>query len=431
MDAGRISRPKSGHRKGKRAGRRARGIVLTDRGGHWYATGRIRVDGRSVRVRRSLGLAVDTCSQDDAELALERYLEDVKAIASGAVGRGDPVAIAATGYLGRTRERPLGHSTIRIVQELVRAFTTRRLNEIAPREWNRWLDGEPGRAPGRASGRSAATRERILSSLMAFLAYCRRQHGLAELPAFERDKKARNPNRRARRPVADLRPELVAALFAAAPIHLRAQLAVERSTGARMSSILYGCTLGDLDLAKRTIMFRNTKPGHDVLAVLDPTAVAILREYLAWRGRLHDRDGALFLTHRRTPYRPARGASGQNKTAFNATKRRAQTAILAAAGDRTAALRGRGARDKAREIADQAAADAALVGRVTQHWFRHLLAQRWRADPRAGMDQGGWLDVRSFMAYGFDPHDQRARLAERFDDLAPPAPPPPPTRRAR
>jgi hypothetical protein len=35
---------------------------------------------------------------------------------------------------------------------------------------------------------------------------------------------------------------------------------------------------------------------------------------------------------------------------------------------------------------DRASADAALLGQVTQHWFRHLFATRMlRLDPRAAM----------------------------------------------
>ena len=46
-------------------------------------------------------------------------------------------------------------------------------------------------------------------------------------------------------------------------------------------------------------------------ATLSPSAVAILKEYSAWRGKLHDREAQLFLTWRREPY-----CSGKNKTGF-------------------------------------------------------------------------------------------------------------------
>jgi hypothetical protein len=63
----------------------------------------------------------------------------LKAKALGVAGRGDPVAVAADGYLSHTRERPLGPSTIRIVKEIVAKFTTRPLNEIAVEDWRDWI----------------------------------------------------------------------------------------------------------------------------------------------------------------------------------------------------------------------------------------------------------------------------------------------------
>jgi hypothetical protein len=78
---------------------------------------------------------------------------------------------------------------------------------------------------------------------------------------------------------------------------LQAQLAIEWSTGARVFSGLYGVRLCDVILAKgrEQIIFRPTKNGQDVAAVLDPTAVAVLKD-LKWRGRLHERETPLFLT---------------------------------------------------------------------------------------------------------------------------------------
>jgi hypothetical protein len=60
-----------------------------------------------------------------------------------------------------------------------------------------------------------------------------------------------------------------------------------------------------------------------------------------------------------------------------------------------------------------------LLGRVTQHWFRHLLATRlMRLDPRAAMEQGGWLDIRSVIGYAQDVPAHRRQLVRDMDDLA-------------
>jgi integrase len=60
-------------------------------------------------------------------------------------------------------------------------------------------------------------------------------------------------------------------------------------------------------------------------------------------------------------------------------------------------------------------ADHRLLGRITQHWFRHLLATRMRGDIRAAMDQGGWIDERSVMGYVMDVTEHRRRLVNELD----------------
>jgi hypothetical protein len=424
MDAAGVRAAQGGNRKGKRRGRRPRGVDLKERDGYWHAHGTLRVNGRSIRVRKSLGLAVAAVTEDQARTELESYVDDLKAIATGKVRRGDPVGIAAAAYLSLPRGRPLRPSSISIVKEVVARFGMRRFNEVAGREWNVWIDGEHtevGFKPGRMTGRSASTRERFLNSVLAFLAFAKRHHGLAALPAFERDKKARNPNRRVRRRVEDLRPDLVQLLFDSAHISIRAQLAVERATGARVSSVLFGVRLCDLVLGKKRaqITFRGTKNGEDVTAVLDGSTASVLRDYLKWRGMLHDREAPLFLTWLRKPYIDnGRVAGGQNKTGFRAAKRRACKLILDRATATAAQLRARGKAGPAKSLLDQAGADAALLRRVTQHWFRHRLATLWlRKDPRAAMEQGGWLDIRSVIGYSHDAPEYRRQIATEMDDL--------------
>jgi site-specific recombinase XerD len=423
MDTERVPKPARGDRKGKRPGRRARGVSLKERDGYWHAHGTVRVDGRSIRVRRSLGLAVASITQQQAETQLEDYIDELKARATGKAGRGDPVAIAGEAYLSRTRKRPLGPASVVIIQEMVARFGQRRLNEIGT-GWNDWIDGNhtgSGFTPGRMTGRKASSRERFLGTVLAVLAFAKRHHGLAALPVFERDKAARNPNRRARRRVAELRPDLIRALFDAAHITIRAQLAVEHSCGARVSSVLYAARVCDLILAKgrEQITFPATKNGEDVTAALDSTAVAVLKDYLRWRGKLHEREEPLFLTYKRKPYIDnGRAYGGQNKTGFKAARRRAQAAVHAAAEAKAAKLARAGNRKGAAAARHQAAADAELLGKVTQHWFRHMLATRWvRKDLRAAMDQAGWLDARSALGYTHDLPERRRELVAELDEL--------------
>ncbi len=154
--------------------------------------------------------------------------------------------------------------------------------------------------------------------------------------------------------------------------------------------------------------------------MLDRTAIDILKDYLKWRGRLHDREAPLFLTFRRQPYIDnGRKSGGPNRTGFNAAKRRACKAILDHATVEAARRRRRGQHKTAEQTSERAQADAALLSKMTQHWFRHRLATLMvRKDPRAGMEQGGWLDIRSLLAYSHDVPEYRRQVVVGIDDLA-------------
>lgn len=269
------------------------------------------------------------------------------------------------------------------------------------------------------TGRAAGTRERLLNSVLAFLGWCakRPRRWLDELPVFDRNSKARNPNTRARRRIKDVGADLVNFMLSYAAPHLKAQLLVEQCTGARVSSILHGCRLCDLILAddRAQITFHDTKNGQPVTAHLHPVAVKGLREYLKHRKNLHDREGPLFLTNRGKPYAPGRGT--QNKTAFNAMKRRAALALRQKGAKEVRALRAEGRREKAREHIAHVKDRARLIGQITQHWFRHLLADamlKAGADIRTVMNQGGWLDQKSVIGYSRDVEEYRRQKVNQL-----------------
>ncbi len=93
-------------------------------------------------------------------------------------------------------------------------------------------------------------------------------------------------------------------------------------------------------------------------------------------------------------------------------------AILERAAAEEARLRRRGQHQAADDVRDRAQADAALLGKVTQHWFRHRLATLMlRRDPRATMEQGGWLDIRSVIGYSHDVPEYRRQLVAAIDDV--------------
>jgi integrase len=329
-----------------------------------------------------------------------------------------PLAVAAEAYLNRTRKRPLNAIDASRIKELDRKFGARRLDEIADTEWAHFVDA-------RMMGRAAVTRERYIDLVCSFLAWCkaRPRQWLAELPVFDRDKEAGQSKESPARRVGELHPELIARLIAHAAPHLRGQMAIKWSAGARVSSIIYGCRLCDYLAApgREQITFHDTKNGQRVEAAVHPWAAAMMAEYLAWRGRLEDRQGPLFLTDRRRPYADnGKAAGGQTKTAFKGMLRRTIASLRSDALAQAATLRraGQGAAARAhwRAVRD---GDIALLGQLTPHWFRHLLATTLLAsgDMPSTMAQGGWRDARSVMRYA---HDVPARRRQLVGQMAAP-----------
>jgi hypothetical protein len=92
----------------------------------------------------------------------------------------------------------------------------------------------------------------------------------AELPIFNRDREAREHKEARARRVGELRPELIALLIDTAAPHLRGQIAIHWSTGARVSSLIYGCRLCDYLAVpgREQITFHDTKNGQRVEAAV-------------------------------------------------------------------------------------------------------------------------------------------------------------------
>jgi hypothetical protein len=186
---------------------------------------------------------------------------------------------------------------------------------------------------------------------------------------------------------------------------------------------LQGCSFGDLDLKTMTLTFRDTKNGEDVPVALPESLRNALLEYLRWRAQQVRRktvgpgsDQALFLTYKGRPYKPNGGEWGtQNKTAFNAAKRRAVKKLATSYDERIAAMEAAGDQNEIDRLQRMKADDLKLLAKITQHWMRHKFATDvGRRDPRAAMNQGGWLDVRSLHGYMIsDAEHQRHLIEER------------------
>ena len=266
-------------------------------------------------------------------------------------------------------------------------------------------------------GRAAVTRERYITCVVSLLNWCkgRPRCWLTELPAFERNREARDAKERRARRVGELRPELIALLVCEAAPHLQGQIAIAWSTGARVSSLIYGCRLCDYLAAagREQITFHDTKHGGRVTSSVHPWAAAVMTDYLAWRGRLEDREAPLFLTDEREPYIDnGKAWGGQTKVAFKGMVRRARAALRRAALTEAARLRRQGMGKEARGHWQAARSDLSLLGLLTPHWFRHLLATTLLAtgDLRSTMEQGGWRDARSVLGYSHDVPERRRQL---------------------
>jgi site-specific recombinase XerD len=393
-------------------GRRAFGLEVVERDGRWHLRGTVAVKDRSRRIRKSTGLP-STGDNLDAAHEIRRQVEaQTRDELLFGLASSVSLSVATDTYVARPRQRPLNAGDVDRLTELASVFGHRMLNRIDDQEWLAWIDR-------RMKGNAPVTRERYIDLIMAFLAWCRKRprQWLAELPVIERDRAARQRTQRRARRVGDLRPELIERLMRHAPPHLKGQLAIMWSTGARVSSVLYGCRLCDYLAApgREQISFHNTKNGRRVDAAVHPWAAAVMTEYLEWRGRLHDREAPLFLTDRRQPYARKRHGGGQMKTAFRAMINRAGRELRREALVEAARLRQQGRFAEARTNWLTVRSDLELLAQLTPHWFRHRLATALVHDVRAAMEQGGWEDYRSVVGYSHDVPERRRSLIGQMD----------------
>ena len=392
--------------------------VVVDRNGRFQFHGTVRFGNRSRRLRESLHIQATRQNKQAAREAAEQLVADTRLTLGGV----EPqlVAEVAFAYLHRPRKngRPLGPTTVQIIKELAAKFGTRVLRDIPPEEFVQFVDQ-------RHVGNSAEARERFLNGTVSFLNTAIAAGQYASMPAFVRDQRARNPSTRKTRPVERVGGNIISAILRSAHIANAMQWAVEEVTGARVSSVLFGCSLGDLDCTPghMTLCFRDTKPGDDVPSALPESIRPLLATYLDWRqqqvrlGKVGPvSDVPLFLTPRGVPYKRNPALTGtRNKSAWNGAKRRAKALIEREYEAWIAACEAAGDNEGADKLWRRRADDLMILNRLTQHWFRHLLATLLgRRDPKAAMRQGGWRDPRSLSGYMMaDAEYQRALVEER------------------
>jgi len=387
------------------------GLRIYVRGTTFHAAGTVRVGKQSVRVRGTLHVVAAKENKSEAEREARAIIGRVRSELGGGVAR----KAVATLVADRCKAH-IGHSDKRVLKDFTARFTTRILWDVSPEEIIQFVDD-------RQRGNKAETRERYVSAICAFLNPAIKAGQYEKLPAFSRDQKARNPLKRARRAVQQFRVQLLEDIIDASHITLATELRVEYATGARVSSLLQGCNLGDLDTVTLTLMFRDTKNGDDVPTALPSSMRPALETYLEWR-QLQVRRGKigpgssepLFLHYKGLPYKPNGGGWGtQNKTAFNNAKRRAIANVTKRYDEMIAAMRAAGDEREVERLKRLQADDLALLSKITQHWLRHKFAtEAGRKDLRMAMAQGGWRDPRSVYGYLIaDAEFQRAVIEER------------------
>lgn len=402
MGRKRIPAPASGDHHGRQrgghAGKAPPGLAVVERDGYWHIHGTVRVADRpGVRVRRSTGLAATRATRPAADELRSQVEREIRDRVIFGIGPAVPAAVAMLQFLDAPREAALNHKSVAVAKAIGAQFGARPLRDIADDEWQTWFDGRYGRL-------SASSRARYLSALGGIMTWleAKPRQWVMKRPEMEKVSAWKAQRHAPRRRVVDLRPDLVSFVLDHAAPHLRAILYVAWSTGARMSSLLWGCRLCDVLLAegREQITFHDTKNGDAVTAALHPVAASELRAYLEKRPDLHDRERPVFLTDEGLPYSDrGRGQfGGQVKTAMRGMKRRAVAALLTGAEEAEAV----GDVDAARTLR----ADADLVGRITPHWLRHWLATHM-ADLTTAMRQGGWRDTRSIMRYRHDLEEAR------------------------
>lgn len=401
----------------RKGGRPTQGARLIVRNGQYHIKGTERVRGRSKRLRQSTELSATPENFADATEILRQAVQEARDELLFGVHSSVSLAVAIDGYLARPRKRPLNPIDVMRLKEIERKFGASMVGEITNKQWCEFVDHRMAKC-------APVTRERYIDTVTTLLKWCaaKPRCWVTELPIFERDPTARRQQRRARR-VGELRPDLIALLISQAGAHLKGPLAIMWTTGGRVSSVLHGCRLCDYLAAegREQITYHDTKNGDRVTAAVHPWAAAVMRDYLAWRGHLEDREAPLFLTHRWLPYIDnERASGGQMKNAWRGMKARSCAVLQQTAATRAEALRLAGDAAGATAVIDAAQSDIELLGQLTPHWFRHLLATTLLAtgDLRSTMEQGGWRDARSVMGYSHDVPERRRSLVGALPSLS-------------
>jgi hypothetical protein len=318
MGSNRVPGAATGDHSAVKRKKRAAGLALVVRHGRFHVEGTIKVADASCRVRESTGIQEGEENRATAEAVCHKIETEKRNELLHGIKPSVEIEIAVADFLAEPRERPLNEVDVKRLEEIMGAFRGRKLNTISQTHWDDYMKK-------RMANCALSTRERYLNILMALLNHAHGKEWLVAPPKFKRIVGVRKPKHRRARRVAELTDELIVLMAANAGPHLSGQIAMMWTAGQRVSSTLYGCRVCDYVAAPglEQITFHDTKNGEPVIAAVHSAAALLMKDYLAWRGDLHDREAPLFLTHRRKPYADNDKAyGGQTKRAFEGMKRR-------------------------------------------------------------------------------------------------------------
>lgn len=348
-------------RNSQRKRRKKGGLKLFQQDGSWHVTGTLRIDGRSVRIRKSLGLPAD---RPDHEAEAARAKLETEKIAEALSGVCPSRAFAAVALEWLQYVQP-GPADVMFAKIWTKYFGMRLVRDIRTEDVTRFVCAK-------LSSRSPATVNRYINNLHSILQFSVRMGWTKSVPHIERPKiKKATINK-------FLSIEELERLLELTAPHAANILALMMVTGCRVSEAVY-LQISDVSLAegRERVVFRNTKNGTTRGAVLHRFAIPFIEA--AIKGR---QEGPVFFTHRGKPYREKEGEGGQIKTAFHHARARLVQEMAAA---------GKSERAK-------------LIAKSSPHWLRHSFASLLIAQGvgiKTVMEAGGWKTSRLVMeTYG-------------------------------
>lgn len=331
--------------------RKKGGLKTFVQDGSWHVTGTLRVNGRSVRVRKTLGLPAER-PEHEAEAARVKLETEIIEQAVYGIKPSRPFASVALEWL---KSKQPGACDIRQAQKLGKFFGTTIVRDITTADIARFTAVELATC-------KPSTVNRYYNTLRAILGFGVRMGYADNVPHIERPKVKRTSLSKIL-----LIGELEAFLEEAAP-HAAAIMALMMVTGCRVSEAVY-LEIKDVILAKgrERVIFRDTKNGDTYGAPLHGFAVPYIKDAIGGR-----KSGPVFLTHKGKPYVDRENQyGGQIKTAFRVARKRVVARLLEA-----------GEHERAE-----------IVSQATPHWLRHSFASHMMAQGESVktiMDAGRW-----------------------------------------